>query len=364
MAYNFIPTTLKEILQKSEYKNAKQSQAEIVVLFNYLKNKYPDIESPLALDPGKPNAVKITRRITSGESVPSIKRATKVKTINMTPGEGSRGGRGAGNRGNAFEQQLEKDIMAWVRGDAIQNSAHATFIEEFVNHYKLTRIDKIVVINEAALNKRRPLQFNGDAVTIGKSSTFNIGDVVTDITVESTNTKQVSRTIYLSLKYGPTVSFFNVGIGTIFSGDDFKNKKSTDGRGRALLKLFGLEEESFFRSFESSAKNRPKLHTVDVTQKINKGRLIAFLKSGIGFGYHLVHFLNNRIEHQEMTNRFLESAALPQSVVVKYGGASGDALRVDIFLETPMYSFKINLRNKQGGVKPTHIMSDYKAKHH
>ncbi len=364
MAFNFIPATLKDILQKSEYKNAKQSQAEIVVLFNYLRTKYPNIESPLALDPGKPNTVKITRTITSGESVNTIKRATKVKIISITPGEGSRGGRGAGNRGNAFEQQLERDIMAWVRGDPIQNTAHATFIEEFVKHYKLTIIDKIVVINEAALNKRRPLQFNGDAVTIGNTSSFNIGDVVTDITVESTNTKQVSRTIYLSLKYGPTVSFFNVGIGTIFSGDDFKMRKSTDGRGKTLLKLFGLEQESFFRSFESTAKNRPKLHEVNVTQKINKGRLIAFLKSSIGFGYHLVHFLNNRIEHQEMTNRFLESAAIPQSVIVKYGGASGDALRVDIFIETPMYSFKINLRNKQGGVKPTHIMSDYKAKHH
>ena len=106
------------------------------------------------------------------------------------------------------------------------------------------------------------------------------------------------------------------------------------------------------------------MHTVDVTNKVNRGRLIAFMKSGIGWGYHLAHFLNNKIEHNEMTNIFLESASKPESVIVNYGGATGDGKRVDILVETPKYRFKLNFRNKQGtGSLPTHIMSDYKAKH-
>jgi len=369
MAYNFIPEKIADIMKQPGLQNAKKERAEIVVLFQYLRHHFSDITTPIAIDPSTPKKIKITRRITSVKPVGAMKSEAQLKLLTLSPGEGSRGGRGAANRGNAFEQQLEHDIMAWVQGEVITNPAYETFIKEFVKHYKITVLDEVKIIPEGALNQRRPLQVNGDSVLIGNFPDFDIGKIVTDLTVKVPKGKARyrgpdGRTIYLSLKYGPTVSFFNAGIGKHFKNDDFQKLKCSQDTGKAILKLFGLDEENFFRSFLTAKKDRPKMHTVDVTNKVNRGRLIAFMKSGIGWGYHLAHFLNNKIEHNEMTNIFLESASKPESVIVNYGGATGDGKRVDILVETPKYRFKLNFRNKQGtGSLPTHIMSDYKAKH-
>jgi hypothetical protein len=49
-------------------------------------------------------------------------------------------------------------------------------------------------------------------------------------------------------------------------------------------------------------------------------------------------------------------------VVVYYGGIDGKGKRIDLVFESAKYFFKVNIRNKQGGLYPTHIMCDYKAK--
>lgn len=360
MAYNFIPESKKDILTKPELKQNKKAQAELVVLFDYLRKHHPDVPAPIAINPSAPKTVKVTRKITSVMPVPSIKRATGIREVTMTPGEGSRGGRGTANRGNAFEQQLQADIMSWVRGDPIKNTAHATFIEEFVNHYQLTVMDRVEVIPEGALNKRRPLLVQGDAVYVGTSGDPNIGKVVTDLTVDTETKKGTQRVIYLSLKYGPTVTFFNAGIASYITSEDFKKGKIENKDGKAILKLFGIDEQKFLGVFTGS-KNTPKPESTFST--INKGRLTALIKSGIGHGYHLVHFLNNKIEHFEMTKQMLELSSKPMSVEVLYGGVSGDAKRVDINVETTKFTLKFNMRNKQGGVNPNFLLCDYKKKH-
>jgi hypothetical protein len=48
--------------------------------------------------------------------------------------------------------------------------------------------------------------------------------------------------------------------------------------------------------------------------------------------------------------------------VVYYGGIDGKGKRIDLVFESAKYFFKVNIRNKQGGLYPTHIMCDYKAK--
>lgn len=360
MAYNFIPETKKEILTKPELKQAAKSQAEILVLFEYLRKEFSEITSPIALNPSAPNMVKVTRRITSAMPVPTIMRNAKLKQLKVSPGEGSRGGRGTENRGNAFEVQLQQDIMNWVEGNPIKTVAHATFIEELVSYYKITKFDKVVVVPEGALNKKRPIVINGDAVFVGTASDPNIGDIVTDLTVNTENTKGKERTIYLSLKYGSTVTLFNVGIAKYITDENFKKKNISSAEGKTLLKLFGIDEKKFIDTFTNSGK---MYAPENVTSKINKGRLTAFIKSGMGYGYHLVHFLNNKIEHFEMTKQMLEKSSQPQSVQILYGGASGNAKRVDILVETPTFKLKFNFRNKAGGLNPNFIMCDYKKKH-
>lgn len=359
MAYNFIPESKKDILVKPEFKKQPRAQAELVVLYDYLRKHFPEILTPIALDPSNPKTVKVTRRITSAIAVTKLKTMAKAIDLRISPGEGSRGGRGASNLGNAFEKQLEQDIMNWVKGDPIRNTAHASFIEDFVRYYKLTAMDRVQVIAEGALNKKRPLLIQGDAVYVGTSGDPNIGQVVTDITVDAENKQGKHRTIFLSLKYGGTVTFFNVGIAKAITPEDFSSGKIHSAEGKAIMKLFGLDEKKFLGTFSSTKKYAPE----DVTGKINKGRLTAFIKSGIGHGYHLVHLLNNKIDHFEMTKQHLEKSSQPISVRVLYGGASGTAKRVDILVETKEFSLKFNLRNKAGGVNPNFIMCDYKKKH-
>ena len=50
------------------------------------------------------------------------------------------------------------------------------------------------------------------------------------------------------------------------------------------------------------------------------------------------------------------------SIVLHYGGSRGSGKRLDIHMESSVYRFMWNLRNKQGGKYPSHIMCDYKKK--
>ena len=58
----------------------------------------------------------------------------------------------------------------------------------------------------------------------------------------------------------------------------------------------------------------------------------------------------------------LKKAARVETVKVMYP-KSGQAKRIDVQIMTPMYEFKVNIRNKQGGLYPSHIMCDYKYRH-
>ena len=56
-------------------------------------------------------------------------------------------------------------------------------------------------------------------------------------------------------------------------------------------------------------------------------------------------------------------ASQPTSgIEIQYGGSSGLGKRIDIVFESEKYRFKINIRNKQGKLYPSHIMCDYKKK--
>jgi len=55
-------------------------------------------------------------------------------------------------------------------------------------------------------------------------------------------------------------------------------------------------------------------------------------------------------------------ATINGDVIIDYGGRSGKGKRVDIRFSNTYFDFKVNIRNKQGGKYPSHIMCDYVSK--
>lgn len=345
MAYNFVPKSEKDI---DSLNNKFGSELSALLLYLQKKTGAPD---PITLDRGLPRNVKVLRYLQSKVTLPELKKISPSLLIDF--GDGSRGGRGASNKGLGFEGELINDFNKFNSEGLSAKFENVDFIREFASMYNLSRVKTIKVEEKGGLNQKRPLVFQGNQPYI-LGSNFDIGKIVTDVDVKLDTT-----TIHLSAKYGKTVTFFNAGIMKILSEKMIKEKKLSK-EGTALLNLFGIDDEPFCRVFNEYGKGND-LHVVDTFNKIDKTKLKNFLKSGIGYGYHLVHKIGKIVYHQPMTKESLDRAATPLSCEVRY--PIGTAKRVDIFVETPGYKLKLNIRNKQGGLYPSHIMSDYEAKH-
>jgi hypothetical protein len=76
----------------------------------------------------------------------------------------------------------------------------------------------------------------------------------------------------------------------------------------------------------------------------------------------MIHVKKSGAEFYKVDEDYTKTATDVSSPRVYYGGLEGNGKRVDIVIESPLYSFKINIRNKQGGIYPSHIMCDYVKK--
>ena len=140
---------------------------------------------------------------------------------------------------------------------------------------------------------------------------------------------------------------------------NFDNYK--DPIGREIFKMFAIDKVEFANIFNNYGKYKGK--KVDVTGKCNKRSIENLLQYAIGYGYWMVHAKGNKLDMFEVTESYMKkSAKLTGRVVLHYGGARGSGKRLDIHCESSNYKFMFNLRNKQRGLYPSHIMCDYKKK--
>lgn len=349
MAYNFIPTTRKEVSATipGEIGNA------VAAVLSKLQNDYPMFKDPIALDPKSPKIVKITRKIQTKLDLKALQQ--RFKELKLSFGEGSRGGRGVGNKGNLFEAELAKDIENWWKGEPISSEVNATLIEDIAAKYSLHKWTDLYVDAEGAENKPRPLQINGKNVIISPGL-VDIGAVVTDITLRKGKDKHSTPGAFLSLKFSGTVTFFNAGTKKYLTDAELQKGLITSPGGIALLDIFGINNATFCSVFNGKSK---KLYSENTTLKVNKTALENLIKSGIGYGFHMVHKLGNTIISKEIDKPYRDAASKVQQVTVFYGGKTGTGARVDIEVTTPKYILKFNFRNKQGGKYISHLMCDY-----
>ena len=350
MAYDFIPTSTNDIVKTISDKTISE---ELVLALMRLHKKFPSIKDPLALDPKAPRIAKVTRKLQESLNIKELQ--APFKRIKLEFGEGSRGGRGTGNKGNAFEDELAKDFDKWWETGKVSSQMNEKLIKGIVSEYKIDKWKDLYVDAEGALNKPRPLMVSGDNVLI-TPGLVDIGAIVTDITLRKGKDKKAEAGVYLSLKYSGTVTFFNAGTKKYLTDAELKAGMVKNPGGITLLKMFGLDNATFCSVFNGKGKN---FKSIDTTKKVNIRILEDLIKSGIGYGYHMVHKLGQEIISKPVTKAYRDNASNVKKVTVFYGGKTGTGKRVDIEVITPTYILKFNFRNKQGGNYISHLMCDY-----
>jgi hypothetical protein len=279
----------------------------------------------------------------------------------MKFGSGSSGGRGVQNKGNAYEGQLAEAIKDWWGGNKIADTKLSQAVDDIVKLHKLDKCKKLEVKMVGELNNKRPFIFTPQVLISSKIpvSDNNLGPVVTDITLVCDGKKE----IYLSLKTGGTVTFFNSGIRTVLSPQEIKTGRIKNKDGLKILDMFNINDALFCDIYNGNLK---KGYVEDVWKTMSshqKNELKNFLISGVGHGYTIVHKLTGKTEVYNIDKKYMTEAATPTSCNVYYGGKSGTGKRIDMEIETGHYILKLNIRDTQGGDGyPTRMMCDYSYK--
>ena len=362
MAYDFFPKSAEEI-NKALKSHPKNVVDDIVNLFNYLVKSDP---SPINIDKARPRSVNVNRKLDLKKggkfTEQKIKTGAKLKVITIKFGNGSAGGRGTNNRGAKFETDMLRDIKDWWAGNVKKISpANLAAIEDMNRTYGLTNFSSLDVISEGSSNTKRPLIFSESAIAISnpKGSGLDVGASLTDITLVS-KSKNKQQKVYLSLKTTTTVAFFNIGVRTILTPEEIKSGKITNPNGLRLLKLFGIDPVKFCGIFNQTTKA-----SVDKKPKADIPAIKGLLKSGVGYGYHVLHDFKKTVISKKMDKKTMDNACDidGNNIVVYYGGIQGEGRRIDIKFESPLYSFKLNIRDTQGkDGYPTRMMLDFTPK--
>ena len=296
------------------------------------------------------------------------------------------GGKGSGgktlNKGNQFEKDFYADAVKVLEGTTKGNRFIPTIlVMNKMFEKKLGQALGMIegdpkfkgVLEEGSANKSRPLVESGTGLVVAAEGniTEDMGSTLTDITFQY---GQALTPIYLSLKFGPTLTFFNSGVGgrngpLLFTEREISQKKVTTDGGLTFLKMFGMADddaaiEKFCESFVDYPRTKPITDHIFKSITYNQGDIEKLLRSGIGYGYWMVHNTKGTtIDWYEIDKAYMEEAAkITSGVTVYYGRMNGAGKGVNMTCESKHYNFTFNIRNKQGGLYPTHVMCDYKKK--
>jgi hypothetical protein len=359
-AFSVFPTTEDEI-----------SNEKVKELFKIIKN-YPNLSlnDPLVLDPNKPNSAKITRSLQrDSKFVEYLNNELGIQLdpysggkwngISIQWGEGSRGGRGIKSKGLGFEGELVADLeLLKAEGISDSNKNQFKYPDLMIEMSKELGLKQgnFDVIPEGAKNQSRPLNFKSGGPEVAFSA-GSAAETLTDITIKKGETKY-----YLSAKFGNTLTFFNSGVTKVLPADEIKSGEIKNSDGKALLETFGIDNKIFCQVFNDYPDGNFSNYSGPSTD-YDVTKIQNLIKSGIGEGYYMVKAGGKGgAEFYKIDKDYVDTASNVSAPQVLYGGESGKGKRIDITFNSPTYSFKVNIRNKQGGLYPSHIMCDYNKK--
>lgn len=281
------------------------------------------------------------------------------------------------NKGNAFEVTFAKNYEEIYQRE-IERQLNAE-TGSFAPKNGMQSIHSC-----GSLNNRRPLMMTNDGqIVVGDSDIASTGDKVADVKVDTVGRR---GTINLSLKSGTTVSFCNAGVSKLFPASSFAkylederngileyHGGSANGMtGNDLLQFFGIDPIKFadvfvqYRNDKDSKKGKSaKKDEEDVTQLIaSNPNFYKFVCSVIGYDYILIHELGPDIHCYDLkTQEDLDNFIGRLEYAKVLYPINGEAKRIDIVVKYSNIIIKFNIRNKQSGIFPSHLMSDYTILH-
>ena len=331
-----------------DYRIANKGKIDTTKFVEYIKTAYPDAEVNVVPPKQSPNRSRTFNAYT-------FKVDGREVNLNLAGGASA-------NKGVAFEFQIVDDLNNFK--SEVNEFTHQKLVEEIIKEFGLTT-DNFIVKAVGGQNQKRSLIFLPTGPQLTTPGNQSIAETLADLIIYKDN-----KPIYLSLKYNETLTFFNAGTKSrneelvIFSDADVASGKIDNPRGIALLEMLGIDNELFCRVFneykeDGSGTNFKEYHKNETP---DQEKLNNLMLSGIGSGYYMVKGSDKgTFDFFLIDNDYLKKAAEPTSgIFVEYGGAGGVAKRVNVKFTTGKYKITINIRNKQGGIAPTHIMADYK----
>ena len=303
---------------------------------------------------GVKNQVLFTGKFKNDNSIDTVKLTELDKT------EEFGGGKAKVNLGIQFEKDFYKSLNCEVQC-LCEHTKYEDAAKDLVNKINdeynikggLSSVEAV-----GGKNQPRPLKSGNGGIVVGTGKK-DIGSTVTDITTVWGGKDEQ----YLSLKFGDTLTFINSGVGKIFKESDYKDlfEGYKDPIGNAIFKMFDIDKIEYANIFNKYGKG---YKGKKVTAKNpDKNAIQDLLEYAIGYGYWMVHGKGNKVSCYEMNEAYMKkSAKITGGIELHYGGARGSGKRLDIHCESSEYKFMFNLRNKQGGKYPSHIMCDYKKK--
>lgn len=299
----------------------------------------------------------------AGQERTSTVPITKVEKSEEFGGQPAGGARE--NKGLKFERDLTEQLSNVLTGADVKGP-YAEAARKIIDLCcEQIGSPAVAVEQTGGSNESRPFGYSGGKIVVMPPRHEDHGPKLRDIKITHKNGKESN----LSLKFGGTLTFVNTGVkgrGKAFPEDEIKKGAITNDMGVALLKALGINNANFCNVFNSygTGKKAVEKNKVDVSKDVNRQQLKALMQTALGSNYWMIHGKENgTVDVWFMDPSKSEAmATISGSFELFYGGADGKAKRIDMKFSNNYFDFKLNIRNKQSGVYPSHFMLDYHSK--
>jgi len=333
----------------NQYKNKNYTQDlanKILAMKGQGRNNSVDIVGTYA---GNPRTVTIP-----------LSKVEKSEEFGGQPAGGSKE-----NKGLKFERDLTNRIAEMLRGEKVDGS-FANAAKHIIEVTSKNMGSPAVSVEQlGGQNQSRPFGYAGGKIVVLPARHQEHGAKLTDVDITHAN----GQKSHLSLKFGGTLTFVNTGVagaGKAFPKAEVESGTVKNAMGVALLKALGIDNPSFCNIFNAFGKGKPAVtpNIVDVSKSADRQQLKALLATAMGSNYYMVHGKENgSLDFWYMDPAMVDRmSTIAGAIELTYAGRNGLAKRLDMRFGNSFFEFKLNIRNKQSGVYPSHFLMDYTSK--